>query len=493
MKNFIVHGTGLLLLFVFPLLIACSHAEARQADSPRATLKGWTAHQRLFIMDRSNNFGGFYYNRGLFRMTTPPMDTEYYLDILTYRFSYFEDHEWQQADGGFRSYMGSLNTPFFALNSELKSSVSVGNNGTLNIHAWQQQDQQANRGLITLNYHYRLSEKHRVGVLHTLDQHKTDLDATLIYQYGTQETGRVTTELTLLDWTNNFVSDLSADRQSEFEIRHSYSKKPYLFSLRLESPQVGPFRGEAVAAFQPESRAEVVQRDLPGENFKMNDHVNYQAALLEAHYRGATAGIIWQRTFARTERYPTPGSGYELNFGNRQIQNRGGAYLHFRWRSVGIEQWFFIERNRDQQFDENPDAYAAQDENVRFYDRLSERYPFNFEEIRRFNKTRIFYSPPGHKLSAYIEHNGDWRNPHFDTASTRVPAINYRNYYPNQIVQRNERLTLGIKIQFSETAQLTLGASVDLDGDKTHGFGGQREDTKRANFDGGFGRLQLLW
>lgn len=482
-------SSGNWLILLLALLFCHGTVAAQSSDPPRATLQGWENQQRLYIMDRTNNFGGFYYDRGLFRFTTPEMDLEYYIDLFTYRHSYFEDYDWIHAENGFRSFMGSLNTPVFALRSELKNTIDAGSNGTLTIHAWQQEDLQAKRGLITVDYHYSLSERHRLGIMHTLGQRKTDLDATLSYRYGTRQTGLITTELTILDWANNFVSDLSESRQSEFEIRHIYSQKPYLGTLRLESPQMGPFRGEAVAAFQNRSEAEVSRRDFPDENYILQEWVNYQAALFEGHFRGLTTGIIWQRTFARMERAPAPGSDYELDYGNRQIQNRGGAYLHYRWRSFGIEQWFFIERNRDQQFDENPEAYIEQDPRARNLN----RYPFNFEEIRRFNKTRLFFAPRTRNYALFLEHNGDWRRPHFDTGSTTVTAVNYRSYYPNHIVGRNERLTLGYSYTFSKTAMLTIGVSLDLDGDLYHGWDLRRENHSRAYFDGGFGRFMVRW
>ncbi|TVR34345.1 MAG: hypothetical protein EA390_03060 [Balneolaceae bacterium] len=479
-------------LSAFVILSLQGYLNAVEAQ-PRATLKGWESNLRLTIKDRSNNFGGFYYDRGLFRPVTQEMSPEYDLDIFTYQFSHFDDYEWHQFDNGFRTTVGSLNTPVFAVQSEFKSSLNTSDNGMFTIMAYQQEDLRAKRGLFLLGYTHQLGQQHRVGVSHTLGQQKTDLDATFSYMFGTEETGWITAEVTLLDWANNFVSELSTERQSEFEIRHSYSRKPYLFTLRLESPQLWIFRGEAVASFQPQSRAEVSRRDFPEENFLLQDWVNYQGALLEAVFPGGTAGIIYQRTFARMQREPAAGSEYELDYGNRQVQQRAGLYLTYKWRDFGIEQWFWIERNRDQQFDENPDAYVEQDPFVRFYDRRPDMYPFDFNEVRRFNKTRLYYAPVDRSFSIFLEHNGDWRTPAFDGQSSTVRGVSYRNYYHNQIVERNERLTLGFGFQFSEHAKLTLGASLDLDGDLINGFEIERENADRAIFDGGFGRLQITW
>ncbi|MEX0661112.1 MAG: hypothetical protein WEA58_01170 [Balneolaceae bacterium] len=487
-ENTILYLKRICGVLILLLSIAAPALQAQSNDSPRATLKGWESDLKLFIKDRTNNYGGVYYDRGLFRWTTSEMMMEYHIDLFTYGFSYFDDHEWSTSKNGFRSMVGSLNTPEFAVHSELKTHQAVSKNGTVTINAFQQENRQAKRSLFILGYQYRFGENHLAGVSQTLGQKKTDLDATLFYQFGNRDIGFITTEITLLDWFNNKVTGLSEDRQSEFLIRHNYSKKPYLYVLRLESPQIGIFRGEATLGIQPRTEARVSRRELPLEDFIMEDWVNYQAALLEANYGGLTAGIIYQRTFARMQRDAASGSDYLLDFGNRQIQHRGGAYLHYRWKDFGFEQWFFIERNRDHQFDNEPAEYRAQDP------KAGGRYPFDFNEVRRWNKSRIFYQPKT-GFTAYLEHNGDWRDLGMDgeTGDGRIfEALNYRTYYTDQIVSRNERLTLSVGYRFTKNFWLTLGASYDVDGDLKDGFD-QPRDATRAGFDGGFGRMHFTW
>lgn len=420
------------------------------------------------------------------------MNMEYQLDLFTYKFSYFDDYEWYSSDNGFRSFVGSINTSDFAVRSELKNQYSFNERGTFTVVASQQEDLRARLGLMSVGYAHHFGEHHRFGVQHMLGQAKSDLDVTLYYKYGNRETGVITAEVSALDWANNFVSDLAASRNSEPDLRHNYFKKPYLYTLRLESPQIGIFRGEAVSAFQPVSRAEVFQGYEPDQNFILNDWANYQAALLEVLFPGGSMGIIYQRTFTRMEREPAENSDYPLNFGNRQIQQRGGVYITYRWRGFGVEQWFWTERNRDQQFDENLDAFIAQEPQFTEEGRNPNHYPFNFNEIRRFNKTRIFYAPNGRLLSIFIEHNGDWRTPTLD-GHPEVPARNYRNFYSNHIAARNEKLTLGFGFTFNSRSKLTLGASLDLDGDLKHGYGQERDNASYAVFDGGFGRFQIRW
>lgn len=464
-----------------------SHLNA-QSVSPKATIQGWADHQNLFIKDRAHNYGGYYYNRGLFRWHTPPMDTEYQTDNFTIQPTLFEDYRWQQTDNGYRTAFGSINTPDFALIGFLKNRVSLSEKGDITINATQQEDYRAQRVLFTLGYNHTFNDQHSAGFSHTLSQRKTDIDASFFYRYGNKEMGAITAEFTFLDWFNNIASDLALHRKSDYEIRHVYSKKPYLYSLLLESPQIGPFRGEIVAAFQPKSTAQVNRIDLPDEDYILTDWVNYQAALLEFHRSNFSAGVIYQRQFAKMKRQPAENSSYELDFGNRQLQQRAGFYMSYLWESFGLEQWFWIERNRDHQFDNNPSAYRAQDP------RAGNRYPFDFEEIRRWNKTRIFYEPSNRGITVYLEHNGDWRDLGGDPGDTaEFDALNYRTYYFNHIMSRNERLTLSIGYRFSERFHFLMGTSLDLDGDIRNGFDQQRDEGVVSRFDGGFARLFLTW
>jgi hypothetical protein len=475
-------------LMISAVIFACP-ALSQPVIQKKATLSNWKNNLRLFALDRSDNYGGFYYDRGLFRMHTPEMSPEYRIDLNTYFFSPFEDYLWAESENGFRSVMGSLSTPVFAVRSEFKNVLEISSGNTFTISAFQQEDLQARRGLFIIGYNHRLGESHTLGIEHTLSNKKTDLDVSLHYTYQKEGQGKIAAEIAILDWANNLVTGLSAERQNEFEIRHEYLRKPYLFSLHAESPKMGLYRGELLFAFQPKSRAEVVQRELPDQNFILSEHFSIRGALFEMQFAGGSTGIIYQHTVARMTRNAASASEYPLDFGNRQEVLRGGFYLTYQWRDFGLEQWLWIERNRDHQFDNNPEAYALQDPYVRSLN----RYPFTFNELRRFNKTKLFYRPDEQLIGFFAEHNGDWRTPEFDGRSETVAAISYRSYYPNHIVARNERLTFGVDLRFSERTRLTLGASIDLDEDLYNGFGLPRDDPRPAFFDGGFGRLLILW
>jgi hypothetical protein len=481
------------LLFTLVLISLASAyfstLKAQNLNEEGATLAGWFNELRLFSMDRSNNSGGFFYDRGLFRMHTPEMSPEYEIDLFTYGFTPDEDYDWYKADSGFRSTMGSLNTLLFAAKSELKHKVQIKNGDTFSVEAHQQKDLRTNRGLFIIGYRKKLLTDHSVAISHTLGKYKTDLDATFRYIYENNEYGRIAAEVTIMDWANNIVSGLSESRRSEYETRHLYNRKPVYYSLYVKSPDMGRFRGELFFGIQKQFEAEVSVRELPDQNYLLEESFNLSGALAEVHFEGGFAGLIYQHYFVKMTREPAANSLYELDYGNRQEMIRGGAYFSYRWKSLGLKQWLWIARFSDDQYDNNPEAYVEQDPNVRNPD----RYPFTFNELRTLNKTQIYYHPGSSNLGFFAEYNADWRDPAFDGRSETIPAFSYRSYYRTHINSRNERFTAGIHIYFSSNAQLTLGASVEIDRDRYNGFDIPRENFTPSKFDGGFGRLRVYW
>ena len=476
-----------LLLIFLPLSAAPLMSQNVSRDG--ATLSGWYNQLRLFSFDRSNNFGGFYYDRGLFRMHTPDMAPEYELDLFTYRSTPTGDYTWAQASNGFRSSVGSLNTLLFAVRSEFKHQLQIKNGDSFSIEAYQQKDLRTNRGLFVLGYRKVLYNDHSLQVNHTLGKYKTDLDATFRYIYQNKSHGQIAAEITVMDWANNIVSGLSESRRSEFETRHIYKNKPLYTSLSLKSPKVNRFRGELYVGIQKSFLAEVTVRNMPDQNYLLKESFSLRGALAEVHFPGGFAGIIYQHSVVRMSRKPAPDSAYELNYGNRQEVLKGGVYAVYRWKSFGVEQWLWIIRNSDNQYDNNPQAYIAQDPNVRNPD----RYPFTFQELRTMNKSRVYYHPKNRAFGVYAEYNADWRDPAFDNRSETIAAFSYRSYYRTHINARNERLTAGIQFFFSDNAELTLGASIEIDRDRYTGFDIPRENFTPSKFDGGFGRLHIYW
>src|SRR5690625_7894081 len=59
----------------------------------RQTLFGWEEETRLMIMNRYHNYGGIFYDRGLFRFTTPPFTKEHDINLISYNFTPIEEQD----------------------------------------------------------------------------------------------------------------------------------------------------------------------------------------------------------------------------------------------------------------------------------------------------------------------------------------------------------------------------------------------------------------
>ncbi|BBM70779.1 hypothetical protein [Rhodothermus marinus] len=154
---------------------------------------------RRLVLDRTHGYGGRYYEGGLFRTFTRTMDHEYELDLLTYRFSLFEDLLWTRASGGYRVYTGSIDYGEFVTESQIKHAVRLGRRSTFHVLGVQEENLRARRFFVEVGYRYRLAPDHQIGVRHTLGMEKDDLDLSLHYTWRSLAEGGVHLELGLLD------------------------------------------------------------------------------------------------------------------------------------------------------------------------------------------------------------------------------------------------------------------------------------------------------
>lgn len=477
--------TSLLLIaimFCFP------HIMQAQQTLDSATLFGWEQRIQNFMLDRSHNYGGTHFKRGLFREHLNTMSPEHEIDLLTYRYTLIDDYPWVQAEQAYQLGMGSLNATDFAAENRIKSNLSLNSKNKLKIAGYHEENLRANRFLFHLGYEHSFSGGHTLGGSHTLTNRKDDLDATLYYRYGDFEEGMVQLDFTLLDWAGNVVQGLAEESSNEYNelygATHQYRHKPYLFSLKAVSPEVRNFRAELVSGIQTYSE-KLVESSNDTTDFVDEEWAHYLGGLLEYTNRFFAAGITYQRTFSKLKRMPAPGSSYEDDFGNWQISDAAGIFATGRIMSFRLEQWLWHEWNTDRLQGENvPDDLTP----LNFQ---NNRIPFNFEERRVKIKSRLLYDPAS-GVTAGLEFHSDYRHPQGERARNGVRDFDFRRVYP-VVRDRNERLTFTLGYRFDEKFYFLAGVSYDLDKDKQSGIGLPRITGTPTWFDGGFGRLSIRW
>lgn len=468
---------SLLLLFVVGCLLTPRYATA-QSDGRRATLLGWEAEIKRFMLDRAHNYGGTHFGRGLFRENIPPLTPEHEIDLMTYRFTEMDDYAWERAEQGYRLYMGSLNAKKFAVENHFKSTIVINEGSTFRISGIQAENFRVDRFFVALNFEKSFAGSHKVGFNHTVSRAKGDLDAGFYYQYGNPENGMVKLETTFLDWASNVTEKLAHESENEYNdyavISH-YERRPQLFSAQLLSPETGRLRGELLAGIQTLLDKTVSPEDTL--EFRDREWAHYAGALLEYHDRLLTVGATFKRTFSKLKRNPLAGSSYEPEFRNWQVTDQYGIYASADvYKKIRLEQWLWFENNIDRlQGDPVP-------EDLR---------PFDFVERRIKIKSRLLYDSGKIGLKTGIEFHADYRYPQGEEING-LRNRTYRTIYQN-VRDTDERLTFTIGYRISPHFYLLGGLSYDLDMDYISGFGRPRATGTPTWFDGGFGRLTVTW
>ncbi len=479
-------------LLVILAAVQCLHPLELNAQSSEstATLLGWEQRVRNFMLDRYHNYGGTYYNRGLFREHTVNMGPEHDLDLTTYRYTLYEDYNWITSENAYRLTMGSLSAAGFFMENSIKNNIGLGSDGNLLIRADHAENTRANRFLIYLGYEHDLGKNHHVGGNHTFTKEKSDLDATLYYRYGSLAEGMVQVDITLMDWTSNTVQELDRNGWARYnrhygipQTNHQYKNSPELFSLKLISPKQNSLKAELIGGIQTYSRKHVTE-NLDTLNYVEEEWAHYLGGLVEYSNDYITAGITYQRTFSKIDREPSVDSNYEADFINRQVTNRYGLYGSGRYQSFKIEQWLWYEHNEDGiQGEQVPtDLSPFVDESV----------PFSYVEKLVRLKSGIYYDPLESGIRAGLEFHAEYIYPQGEKAANGVRDFDFRRMYPI-IKNYNERLTFHIGYRFSQNFYLVAGGSYDLDADRQQGNGLPRGPSTFKRFDGGFGRLTISW
>ncbi|WP_445664792.1 hypothetical protein [Fodinibius sp. AD559] len=477
----------ILSVFVFIFQLSPFHTANGQDSTSTATLLGWEQRIRNFMLDRSHNHGGTHFNRGLFREHLNEMSPEHNLDLITYRYTLFQDYDFEQAQNAYRMSTGSLNATDFAVENTIKSDLTINSKNQISINGYHAENIRANRFLFHLGYTRNLTGKHYLGVSHTLSQVKADLDATFFYRYGNFDDGMVEVSASILDWGSNIVQDLAKDSRNKwnkrYEVTHQYSNSPELFSVKYTSSQSNRFKVELMGGLQTYSRKRVeVHADT--SNYIDEEWAHYLGGLVEYDHPLFTVGLTYQRTFSKLKRKPTLNSNYDLNFSNWQITNQLGLYATGRIKSFVLEQWLGYGHDIDRLQGEKVPGDLRRH---RF-----ERVPFDYLENPISVKSRVFYDPAKAGLRTGLEFHAECSRPQGEKASNGVRSFDFRRTY-SIVRDYNARFTYSIGYRFSPHFYLLAGISYDIDKDQQSGRGTPKAIGDTTWFDGGFGRLSISW
>jgi hypothetical protein len=439
--------------------------------SPRVTLAGWLGRRRRAVLDRHHAFGGRTYDRGVFRHITPPMDREYALDMVNYRFSAFETEAWSRLDSGLRLRGGSIVRAKWAFVTELKHTARLADAHTLRVDATLQQDATAERSLLELSYDWRIAGPHHAGVRHTFSQYKPDFDVSLYYQYGSAFAGRVRAEVTLLNAYSDLIFETLGVTAKDEPFVRGYETRPYLGRIALETPARFPLRAELHAGWQPESELWVQSQTDPAYQYRDREASHFVGALVEYNAGPVTGGVMAQRDKSSLRRRGM-GPAVTSDYATAQRFQRAGAFLLGTWGPFVGEGWFFLEDYYDRQ---SGDDFALS----------TISRAMNYTEYRKNYRLRLTYVPSPTGFYGRVEYLAMSRRL---GAQPWIMGNEWTNHWYG-LAPSNYRVSNVVGYRFRRGA-VELGVNYDLDGDEHFKA---EPDYKKKRFDNGYVRFITSW
>lgn len=437
-------------------------------QSTHATLEGWAADRRLYVLDRHDGYGDLFYDRGVFRHITPLMDHEYDIDMVSYEFSLIQDRVWSQLGSGMR--MGAISTSRqrWEIRTEVKNSVELADSHRLHLDIILERGAQAQRAFVEFSYDWEAFPHHYFGLRHTVTQYKPDFDISFFYQYGNDWDGMVRFEGTLLDIYNNFIFDVLGPDSRHGPYVTSYKKQPYLLQLSFASPAKYALRGELYSGWQPQGRLRVTSQDNAAMRYRDQEQAHYLGALVEYDFGAVTIGMVYQRDRSALDRQ---GLGADLpsDYWSKQRFERGGTYVIGSWGTLRGEAWFFL-----------ADYYDRQQGNNFSLSTLDGAT--NWSEYRKRYRARISYTPQPTGLYAAVEYSALSRRLNRQAARFFSTQWSRHSYLKGP---SNYRSTFMLGYRFG-SAEFVAGKNFDLDGDDRRGFWNK-------SFDSGFFRFAISW
>lgn len=454
------------------------------------TLFGWEDEVKQMIFNRYDSHGGIFYDRGLFRFTTPLFTDEHDLDLITHSFNSTEHYSWYYDEpNGFRTFMGSYNLGQFLHGAEIRHRVELTDRLSFPIRMIRRFDMRQDRAMAILALDYRISEDHSVGALHTLNETKPDMDLLIYYRFGDLRSRGIQLEFSPLDWANNSAYALGQRRGTETPELRRYEVKPYLFSFKSNVSFYDRFRFESMGGIQTPLKAvaESMPDTHPDQSFIDRDFARYGGFLLEYADPAVTLGLSFQHTYTIFSRTDEENDRDDpIDYGNRQIQNRFGIFAGFQWRNFYSQNRVWRNYNLDVQRDE----YETRQEHG------IEVYPFDFREFRWQMQLRLGYNLNERGFTSAIEFSSDYRRPtenYVIADGFESRGLPFRAFYMGTVGLRNERLSLQTGYRFNKNTYFVVGASLDLDGDIMGSYWDRQERENRSWFDGGYGRFVIHW
>lgn len=460
--------TLLVLVSLIIVHLATSSAVAQ------TTMRQWEDEILMMIRDREGSAGGRLFDRGIQRRYTPRMDHEYAIDIRGARFSPEEDARFFEARSGIRSFAASTDKSHFATITDVRHVLSIADRHELYFRGRQQEDLRADRFFVQGGFTFNIHRAHHIGFTQTMGSFKPDLDSEIFYESREPGIGRLRVGVIFLDAFNNLIHDgLGVDPALQDTLR-SYRNAPRMIRTQWQSPRLGIMSMEAYIGLQPRTASSITTHSDPTFRLDQNERFGYGLVSVMADWgriRGSAYIAAWrERSSFRADASSSLTRDYAIS------QRETWYGLRFTGKTPvsanrRIEVVIDAALNRYRDHQTGDDFTGASIEEA-----------FHLREDRLELEARIGWVPESTGFRASLRWLSDHRNYMEGIDVLERHYLKFAQWSPNS------RISLMIGYDYRQMFRLEVGASFDVDGDAFYSDG-----RGLTRFDGGFGRLQLLW
>ncbi len=346
----------LLCGFLLPGIAQGQAVEVSEGDTSDSTynhitVEGWVERTQLFMLDRAENWGPFTYDRGLFRRYQPDIYREYEMDMMFYRYSMEDQHDWYSRGSAVRLWAGSVKRAKLGNELQLKYDWRAGKN-VFHIDGYMYKNLRANRSLVNLEYRRILSDHHTIGLSHTLNEHKIDLDLTGYYEFSNAWIDRARASVTVNDLYHDLINMGLGVPYTQEEIRRDYWWNLPTFEVAFQSSSAMPLRVEVFGGIRPESEFTHMRKTDPDFYFKNFVTSRYAALSVSYNWQRWLFGAFHKRRYNRLYRTGM-NPKIESDYTTRQKFRSYGVYLKFTRDPWTARAQYAIEHYTDRQHGDN--------------------------------------------------------------------------------------------------------------------------------------------
>ncbi|MFC1640404.1 hypothetical protein ACFL3B_06545 [Gemmatimonadota bacterium] len=306
-------------------------------DAPHATLWGWADAVWLHVLDRGGAAEGRLSDLGILQRFHRTTDHEFLLDLISNKFRWSEEYEWQHRSNGVRYWGGSINKRDLVAGAEFKARVPLSERWSFGARYVKQDSPMARRSVMRISFEHRWQGGLGLSAEGTLDGEKARSDLEFGVGWRDPKTGQSSAKLLvgLIDAFNDVIYQGLGVWSGYADTALDFESRPVTLRTAVEVP-IGPIlRFELHGAILSPYTFRAYEQRSPDSGFRQEEQFAYLGSLLEWRILSSvSAGLFGTYVRAVIDRTPLASGNtddFTLTESEGQIGVNAQARMGQRW------------------------------------------------------------------------------------------------------------------------------------------------------------------